>query len=138
MIALVPVLDRYARSLWPQIEAWVASATKDTGNWWQPDDVLAGIERGNLTAWVSADEHRLWGVVVAEVENAARHRIGVIALCAGDELSRWLHLLPEVEGWARDHGCTEMMIKGRSGWARRLRSHGYGDRFVTIGKDISQ
>lgn len=136
MITLVPVLSGYARPLWPQIEAWIASATKEAGDWWSPDDVLAGIERGALTAWVLADDARLWGVVVSEIETAARHKIGVIALCAGEEQSKWLHLLPEIEDWARDQGCSEMMVKGRGGWVRRLRSHGYGERYVAIGKDL--
>ena len=136
MIALVPVLPRYAHALWPQVSEWVASATKETGDWWQPSDVLAGIKADRMTAWVIADDRRLWGVVVAEIEIAARHKIGVIALCAGDDQAQWLHLLPEIEEWAREQGCSEMMVKGRPGWVRRLRGFGYGERYVAIGKAL--
>lgn len=137
MTALVPILPRYARALWPQIAEWIASATDEASGWWQPDDVLAGVERDELTLWIVADADRLYGVVVTEVETAARHTIGVIALCAGIEQAKWLHLLPELEGWAAERGCTEMMVKGRAGWARRLRAHGYGERYVAVGKGIS-
>lgn len=136
MIALVPVIDRYARRLWPQIEAWIASAVADTGDWWHSDDVLVGIESGGLTLWVVTDEDEFYGVVVCEVEVAPRKRVGVIALCAGRDQSEWLHLLPEVEGWARENGCSEVQVRGRPGWARRLKSQGYGERYIAVGKGL--
>ena len=137
MIALVPVLPRYARALWPVITHWVEAACEHNGGWWSAPDVLDDVEADRLTLWAVADESRLWGIVVTEVETAANYAIGVIALCAGDEQARWLHLLPELEEWAACNGCSEMMVKGRPGWARRLKSYGYGERYVAVGKVIA-
>lgn len=137
VIALVPLLPCYARAIWPQIDEWVCSATDDTGNWWSPANVLDGIERGNLVTWVIADEDRLYGVVACEIETAPNHTIGVISLCAGDEMQQWLHLLPEIENWASENGCSEVQVRGRPGWVRRLKSYGYGERYIAVGKALT-
>jgi len=137
MTALVPIIPAYARSIWPQIERWVASATDQTGNWWAPKDVLSGIERDKLVAWVVTDAERLFGMVGCEIEYAANHSICVICLCAGDEMQRWLHLLPEIENWASENGCSEVQVRGRPGWVRRLKSYGYGERYIAVGKALT-
>jgi hypothetical protein len=32
---------------------------------------------------------------------------------------------PKVEAWGRQYGCTHIQIKGRPGWARTLKPHGF-------------
>lgn len=134
---LLPILAPYVRSVWSQIEPWIAAATADTGDWWQPADVLAAVECGGLTLWVISGDDGLYGTVVTDIETAPSRKIAVIALCGGIEQHRWLHLLNELEDWARGMGCTEVQVRGRPGWVRRLRTNGYKQRYITVGKDLS-
>lgn len=45
-------------------------------------------------------------------------------------------LLPQIERWARDAGCTQAQLTvGRRGWVRALRGHGY-EEYATILRKI--
>lgn len=44
--------------------------------------------------------------------------------------------LPQLERWARDNQCTEMLVEGHPGWARALRNDGYRPWSVTVRKAL--
>ena len=138
MTALVWVPPSKIGEVWSYILPWVASATADTGDWWQPEDVRGNIEAGRMTLWIISDGIDPLGIVATEFEQAAQHKICVVALCAGREQSRWLHLLTEIENWALDAGCSEIQVRGRAGWVRRLKSLGFTERYIAIGKPLTQ
>ena len=39
---------------------------------------------------------------------------------AGSNIGQWLHLLEEVEAYAKSQGCRKVMWEGRKGWIRLL------------------
>ncbi len=136
MIGLVPILAPYAGRIWPEVKHWIEAATKESGGWWSASDVLAGIERDALHLWAVTDGQIVYGAVVLEIEQSPQKRIAIVALCAGHSQDLWLHLLPELEAWARGHSCHEMQVRGRPGWQRRLTEFGYQQRYITIGKPL--
>lgn len=52
----------------------------------------------------------------------------------GEHSEKWVHLLEEVETWARRQGCTKMKMSTRPGWARRLGD--YKKTHIILEKDL--
>lgn len=42
----------------------------------------------------------------------------------------------KIDDWARQNGAREVLIRGRRGWAKALKSHGYDEISVTLRKAL--
>jgi len=88
------------------------------------DDVMNGIELGNLVAWVATDGDRLHSVTIVEIIEGGKGRQCFIRHCAradgGSAMCDWLRFLPVIEGWAISEGCQSIELIGRAGWERIL------------------
>jgi hypothetical protein len=43
-----------------------------------------------------------------------------IPFCTGEGARQWVHLLGQIEAWARDEGCRRLDMIARKGWAKHL------------------
>lgn len=51
--------------------------------------------------------------------------IGEVIWLTGTGMRRWLPLLPELERFLKDMGCTEIRPICRPGWSRLIKGEGY-------------
>ena len=72
---------------------------------------------------------------VVEVVDYPAARACQVLWTAGD-LKAVVEATPRLHVWARFQGCTEMLVEGRSGWARALREIGYRPWSVTLRKAL--
>jgi hypothetical protein len=104
------------------------------------DDVMNGIELGNLVAWVASDGATLHSVTVVEILEGGKARQCFIRHCAkadgGSPLSEWLDFLPVIENWAISQGCETIELIGREGWARVL--PGFEKQAVVLRKPLAR
>ena len=85
-----------------------------------PEDVFRAAQEGEMQVWLAYDQElHVLGMVVTEIVQYPARRACLLIQCAGDALERWVHMLPDIEGWAKGRGCTLMEIQGRRGWKRR-------------------
>lgn len=89
------------------------------GNTHTPDDVSAAIGRGRMQAWTRGDS-----LVVTEIMQFPRCNVLNVFLAVGN-LDEVLSLIPDLEDFAREHGCKAIRMQGRRGWARVLPSYGW-------------
>ena len=78
---------------------------------------------GILTLWAvwSPEENAIVAISGTEIQHRPSGRTAlVVAMTAGRDHRRWIHLLAELERYAAARGCDFVEISGRSGWARRL------------------
>lgn len=84
---------------------------------------LKGIYQRLMTDWV------LWLVWTGEVKAVLATELyfdvgGMkrcrIPFCTGSGAKQWVHLLAEIEAWARAEGCKKLDVIARKGWARQL------------------
>ena len=77
----------------------------------------------------ASDGMQLWFVVDGEEVLATaitwlvQFPLAKVCYCvvAGEHMDRWLHLLSEIEDWARSAGCRELVLdRARKGWARKI------------------
>lgn len=63
-------------------------------------------------------------------------KVGEWFWMAGDGRRDWQHLLPDVERYMRDMGCTKTKAVPRKGWARHLQDHGYRTTYYIMEKRL--
>ena len=89
---------------------------------------------------IAAGEAQLWegeaAWMVTAVENDPRDQRLMIWLAAGDLDELVSRLRPAAERWAKAAGCRRVLIAGRPGWERTLKSHGYAPLARLIAKEL--
>ena len=80
-----------------------------------------------MQLWVVYDEGRdidngrIRGIVVTRIGQATSGiSIGEVAIMAGDGIAEWVHLVTQLEDWARAHGCSKIQAITRKGLVRYL------------------
>lgn len=116
---------------WARCEAWLAAALAHSGRTHAPMDVRRMVHRGEAQLWPGRA-----AAMVTAVEDDPCERRMLIWLAGGelDELRD--ELLPAAERWARGRGCRRMLIIGRPGWERALKTKGYAPLARLIAKDL--
>jgi len=114
---------------WARCEAWISSALDLSGGTHSIEDVKAAVESG---------EARLWGwdrsAVVTEVQTWPRAKFLLIWLAGGDLKELRDVMLPLMEEYGREQGCSRSYVVGRPGWAKAL--PGYRTVAVSIAKEL--
>lgn len=132
---LYQVARNDVQTVWPMVERWVETAADEAHGWWTADDIRERLETGGAGLWLVIDDIPV-ACVVSEIETGPRFSTVVISICAGSGMEIWLHLLPQIEAWAKAIGARVIEVRGRKGWARALKSSGYAERAVIVGKEL--
>lgn len=72
---------------------------------------------------------------VVELVDYPAERACQITWAAG-ELEALVEGLPRVHAWAKQQGCTEMLVEGHPGWKRALAASGYGLWSITLRRPL--
>ncbi len=117
-----PFAPEQVSGVWPAVSGYVERALEYNPGRLLLEDVESFCLNGQMLLFViwSVMEERILGVIVCEVEEYPRARVFNLAQCAGDEMVRWVHLVNEFEDIARQLGCTQIEVVGRSAWGRVL------------------
>jgi hypothetical protein len=73
--------------------------------------------------WLVWDGNNIRAAIVTSVSEVNGKKRCIIVACGGQDMSTWLHLLPQIEGYAKAEGCNSMAIMGRRGWQRMLKAY---------------
>lgn len=96
------------------------------------------LEEGRWLAWLIVSGPALRAVALTEVRHAAGGLVEhVVHWLGGRGMARWLPLVREMEDAARNWGCTRMTWRGRHGWARAMRRHGYRPTLTIMEKVLA-
>lgn len=74
------------------------------------------------------------GVIVTELLEYPNTRVMNVVLAAGD-MNDVLTAQQEMIKFAKQHGCDKIIMRGRKGWRRVLKHHGWGE--PTIAMELS-
>lgn len=108
--------------VWPAVRDMLNAAYLKTDLCHTADlerDVLSGV--GVL--WLAASQGKIEAAVVTVLNRTNSHLVCVITACGGASPRRWIHMLSQIECWAKSEGATKMRILGREGWLRLLESY---------------
>lgn len=140
MINIFGVATEHIEELWDILEPFIQlSIDKGTPI---PEESTEDVKRElldkSLSLWVAVDSEdgEIIAAMTTYIAEMPLVKRAVIRHLAGIEMKSWFEFYPLVEEWAREHGATEMVVKGRPGWARVLQAQGYTPQYVALVKQL--
>jgi hypothetical protein len=93
-------------------------------------DVAEMILSGELRAFWSDN-----AMLAVSIQRCPKATVLDYWLAVGD-LGEIKELLPQIEEWGREQGCTVAHMGGRHGWKPVLKRLGWDTRYVSMRKDL--
>jgi hypothetical protein len=132
---LVCVAPSRVAALWPFARPLIAAAMRRGGI-----SDFSGVERdvlgGSALLWLGWDGQEIVAAAVTELALIHGRKVCTIVACGGRARRRWLHLLAELETFARREGCQATRMYARRGWTRVLPD--YRATRVILEKELSK
>ena len=119
-------------SEWARCRGWIEAALAHDGGFHAIEDVEAAIADGEAHFWPGARS-----AIVTQFWLFPKARALNFWLAGGDLDEIVEALRPAIEDWARQRGCDRLVIAGRPGWARALKTFGYSPLWTALGKDLN-
>jgi hypothetical protein len=116
---------------WQRCRGYIEDALEYAGGTHLIEDVEDAIERGEAWFWPGQNS-----ALVTEFLEFPRLKACSYWLAGGD-LAELLAMTPEIEHWAKQHGCGRIIECGRPGWVRALKAHGYSPIYTVLGKALT-
>lgn len=121
--------------IWPFAREFILSARKRVGMTTDEPLMLAHMISGKVLLWIAwGREGKLLAAVQTMLEQGSEGPICHIMSAGGVQMKRWLHLMENIESYAKSAGCVRTYIEGRCGWQRALRR--YKPVGVILEKDL--
>ena len=117
---------------WARCAPWLDAALAHAGRTHALADVRAMVEAGKARFW----QGRASALVAALEQDPGERRL-LLWLAGGDRQELESKLLPQAEAWGRACGCRRVLLIGRAGWERTLKTKGYAPLARVIAKDLT-
>lgn len=139
MMRLEPIARHRLAAVWPLITQWLGALDERFPPWWRLSDPRGKCENGHAQLWLivthdfaSGNTEAIKGAVITQITTDAE-RIAEVPVVVGEDMEDWLHLLNDLEYWARSEGCVAMVsTAAREGWVRVLKTHGWEKQAVLM------
>lgn len=105
--------------VWPSVEKMIDQAYKVVDEI-VPPDLLEQLRQRHRQLWIVGDGEKILAAILTKIVQLPSCRCCLISACAGTEGDRWLHLIEEIEAFARFEGCGKVQMEGRIGWERKF------------------
>lgn len=115
---LVPVPPDKLAAAWPHVLPHIEKMARATRGKLSADDFRQRIAAGEFQLWVVLRDGNRLASVLTEIIQYPQRKVARIVGCVGRHREEWVHLLAEVQDWARSQGCVAMEAFARKGWAR--------------------
>ena len=126
---LVPVPSTLVDQHWQEVEGYVQKACKRGPLDGTPDEYKTNCERGFNQLWlVRHPNTNTCGAIVTGISSGVLEGL----IVAGDDMPEWIHLLSQIEDWAREQGCSKVRAYTRKGMTKRMTT--YSTRGIIIEK----
>jgi hypothetical protein len=136
-ISICMLEGQYAKQLWPDLEQYAQDALVHSFDDMTAADILHWIVSDRLQLLVVTIGNRIVGAGTLEIVERASGRICHCMTFAGEDLEQWeADWMMIWERVARAHGCNQITIKGREGWARYAKRLGFEHVYTTMVKRL--
>lgn len=87
------------------------------------EDVIDELRSARAQLWHVMRGQNIQAIVVTVINTHPCAKDCMIWLCAGKDRKNWIHLLDQIEDWAKAHGCDAMIVRGRRGWEKVMKDY---------------
>jgi len=120
--------------IWEEIKPHLKSALSYSDDKYSLEDIREGIEGKEMQLFIVVKEDIL-ATVVTSIYEYPNSKVMTVVLTGGEKMDKWIHLIEQLERWAKDEGCDYMEILGRPGWERVLK---WEKKAVLLKKNIKE
>ena len=127
------VPKEHIADVWEDIEEYVKNCAKYTYGRFTEQDILRDVLLKDQQLWISFDIETkvIVGFLITEVIEYPQTKMLMLHFTGGKDFKSWVpDGLPKIQKFARDNGCIRIESRGRSGWGKLWKGHGYTKRFV--------
>lgn len=129
---LDPVPSAEVPRLWPVAARWVSVYNAKHPPRWRFGNAYEKCRDGHAQLWLVRSPDDVVGVVITQI-TIDHERVAEVPVVAGIDLEDWLHLLGDLEAWARRENCVAMVsTAARAGWVRILKDRGWLKKAVLM------
>lgn len=136
---LEPIAPYRLAAVWPLITDWLGALDERFPPWLRLTNPRGKCESGHAQLWLivthefaNGNAEAVRGAVITQITTDS-DRVAEVAVVVGEAMESWLHLLNELEHWARREGCVAMVsTAAREGWAKVLKGHGWEKQAVLM------
>ncbi|QIB67169.1 hypothetical protein [Kineobactrum salinum] len=118
---------------------YIARALQHDGGENDVDGISDELVSGGLTLWLIIDEEArmvVGAVTTGFVQYLEKVTMEIRTLSTIVPREQWVPLFDILVEWAHGHGCAEIEMTGRPGWKKVLPALGFGERSVTMVKEV--
>ena len=105
--------------IWPTVSERLHTAMQ-RGGLGSFNVLMADVLSGRALLWVAAQDDEIVTAAVTQIGIGVGGKVCEIVACGGIDTLHHLHLLGEIEDYARNEDCRATRIIGRKGWIRML------------------
>lgn len=116
---LVCVDPKLVGQFWPHVKDMLLGAIRRV-DLNRADDIEAEILEEYSLLWLAWDGKAIEAAAITKLTETDNGKVCVLVSCAGQNRSRWVHFIKQLEQYATDEGCRSLRIYGREGWLRVL------------------
>jgi hypothetical protein len=110
--------------VWSEIAHLVPSVIERSRGRLTLDNVVDAIGTGAISLFIVWDGSEALAVVGLKIGIApSGMKVGTVQYASGRDSQRWIHLLDDLEGYARQSGCQVLEVIARKGWEKKLPSY---------------
>jgi hypothetical protein len=120
-IELMQIPSDMALKVWPLCSEFIKAGC-EIGDLTE-EDVRDFVELGSAELWFAWSDHLEAAAVTQIISSRDDKEVLVFLSLGGEDMSRWLGLLDDIENWARKRGAMISRTIGRKGWGRVLRDY---------------
>ena len=118
-MSLVGVPFDRVMAAWPEASKLLNRSIEMSGGRLSQITVLDGLLNREMQLWLAPE-----GAMVTQIVTYPTGIKVMALLLVGGTMSKWLHLLPQVEAWAKAQGCeVSELPRGRKGWVKMLKDY---------------
>lgn len=119
-MALQKVPVEHVAAVLPHVIGRLGAICDRSGERYTVASLVQLIMGGEFQLWIIGDD-QVRAVVLTELFFApSGKKVASIRAATGDAAEGWMHLIAELEQWAKAEGCHVIEAVARKGWARRL------------------
>ena len=116
--------------MWDNLADKVVKALAIAGTH-SPQDIWECIEAGEMQGWELDGS-----IIVTTINVYPQIKVCEIVMAAGNLDKLWQIHDQQIEPWAKEMGCKRLVGRGRTGWLKSAKEHGYGRELIMASKEI--
>lgn len=122
---LFGVLHSEIDTVWLEVRGLIKAALEYSDQSYKIHDILEGIKSRDLQLWGANRGGKITSVMVTKIIKYPQKKSLLMMLYAGEHTKNMTQFLPTIYEWAKEQGCVDAQMYGRSGWEKVLKDQGY-------------